>query len=135
MNQAQLAELIALREGGRGPDWQCVAQGEYNWRDQRLMLKVLTKETEQAKLCEGFLEWLLMEEQQTKLSGIGAFPVTGVSAYGDFSAYRIMERQMLASKPLFPKSEHSPESAAALVRKLSSGQISAAEAIGILAQT
>lgn len=134
VNQAQLAKLIALRESGRGPDWHCTVQGRFCWQDQLLMLGIQAEDARK-ELCESFLELLLSNEQQAALASIGAFPVTGVSAYDGFSAYLPMEQQLRSATPVFPKSEHSAAFAEALVRKLSSGAISAEDAAHQLVQT
>lgn len=134
VDQSQLAKLIALRESGRGPDWRCVAQGEYSWRDQQLYLGICGEDEREA-LCREFLGMLLEEKYQAALGNIGAFSPVGISAHDSFSAYHVMEQQLLGSKGLFPKSEHYAADLGALVRKLSAGQISRAEAQAILMQT
>jgi len=134
VNQAELAKLIALRESGRGPDWRCVPRGEYSWRDQRLYLGIRAEDARR-ELCEAFLEMLLEDEYQELLAGIGAFAATGISIYDSFSPYHAMEQQLLSTKGLFAKPEHSGFDWEALVRKLSSGQISPGEARNILLQT
>ena len=134
VNQQQLAKLITLRENGRGPDWQLRAQGNYSWQDQVLRLSVCA-EDEEGDLCRAFLELLLSEEIQGKLSSIGAFSATGISIYSEGSAYREMEKQLLGTVAIFPKDEHSPRAMGDLVRKLASGEITAPEAAGMLTQT
>ena len=134
VNQSELARLIDLRENGRGPDWQCVVQGRYCWQDQQLMLGIRA-EDERGELCADFLKLLLSDDQQAKLASIGAFPVTGISAYDSFSPYLLMEQQLRSTTPLFEKSEHSAQYAEALVRKLSSGSITPEAAAEQLAQT
>lgn len=134
VNQRELGRLIALRERGLGPDWQCMVQGEYCWCDQLLKLNVCAND-ERSKLCAEFQKLLLSEEWQCALSNIGGFPVTDVSAYSDASPYRAMEQQLRATKPLFQKSEHSAAEIAAMVRRLEDGQISLADAQAWLLQT
>lgn len=135
VNQAQLGQMMALRDSGRGPDWSCAVQGKYNWCDQRLMLGILQREEEPGKLCADFLSLLLEEAQQAALSQIGAFPVTGVRAYDGRSDYRFMEQQILGSRAIFEKSEHSVRTAEALVRKLNAGEILPGDAAEFLAET
>ena len=135
VNQAELGQLIALRDSGRGPDWRCVVRGGYNWYDQTLLLGIKTRDEQKAQLCREFLQLLLSGEMQRGLSAIGAFSVTGISAYPEHSAYRAMEEQILFSQAIFPKSEHSAPDAAAIIREINLGQMSMDAAARILAQT
>lgn len=135
IDQAQLSKLIALRESGRGPEWKCVAQGRYNWRDRRLMLGIKAVDDAQRQLCGEFLSLLLADDQQAALGMIGAFPVTEICAYDSFSPYHAMEQQMRLTKPLFQKPEHSASALEDLVRKARYGEITWGEAAEILAQT
>lgn len=135
VNQAELGQLIALRNSGRGPDWKCMIQGGYNWCDQVLRLGVKTQDEAKAQLCREFLQLLLSDEMQRGLSSIGAFAVTGISIYPEHSAYRPMELQILSSRAIFPKSEHSASVALTIIREINQGRLSMDAAAQMLLQT
>ena len=134
VDQAQLGRLDQLRQSGRGPDWQCDARGGYSWCDQRLMLGICA-DGERGKLCEAFLEHLLTEETQRGLASIGCFSPAGFAVHEDISPWREMEQQMLGTRRLIPKPEHSGAALEDYVRKLSAGEISAGQAAALLVQT
>ena len=135
VNQAELARLIRMRENGRGPDWACRISGEYALANQLLLGGIVRQNDENASertpLARDFLAHLLTEDCQKMTADIGAFPVTNIMAYSDFSPYSDME-QLLRSRTLLTPpvfSEYSAEAEAAIVRNYRSGKISAREGI------
>lgn len=135
VTQRELARLIRLRDAGKGPDWACAATGDYACADQLLMLGVVAQDDahgeERAALAAEFAAWLLREESQKKLSDIGAFPVTSVRVYSDFSAYAPMEALLRSRNLIVPEvfSESYDAGGAEIARSFLAGKLTAAEAL------
>lgn len=135
ISQKELSRLAALRDAGRGPDWECAPAGKYALVDQLLIGGVVAQNDEKAAertpLADGFLAFLLEEKSQLALSSIGAFPVTEAVAYTDFSVYSPMEQQLLSRPKIMPDffSEYPNDDIHAIVRNFLERRISGSEAI------
>ena len=115
--QAEITRLVRLMEEGRGPDWKCVAAGEYACTDQLLLAGLTTGDGERYTLAREFALELLQEENQAALANAGAFSVTGRMVHPPHSPYAPLDA-LLNSRPLRTASafsEHSIPSAAAIV--------------------
>lgn len=133
--QREIARLIRLRDAGRGPDWACAASGSCAWADQLLMLGVVAQQgadgAEREALAAEFAVWLLGEERQRKLTDVGAFPVTNIRAYADFSAYAPMEKLLRSRALLAPDAfGAAPAPGADALRDLLAGKLEAEDALG-----
>lgn len=135
VNQTELAKLVRLRESGRGPDWACCISGEFALADQLLFCGIVRQNDENAgertPLAREFLAHLLTEESQIKTADIGAFPVTDVLAYSDFSPYSDMEKLLRSRALLSPDlfCVYNGDTISAIVRNYQNGKISAREGI------
>lgn len=103
ISQRELSRLVHLREDGLVPDWVCASSAGYIYTDQLLLGGVVSHQDADASartpLAHEFLLYLLSDECQMKLSEIGAFSSTGVSAYPPTSAFAVPEN-LLQSLPL-----------------------------------
>lgn len=131
-----LGRLGRLRESGKGPAWSTAAAGELTCTDQILLAAVPVQETnlDRAMLAEEFISFLLEEEAQDALAGIGAFSVTGRRIHSDFSIYSEMDA-MLNHLPLWLPdcfSEYSISNSDSIVRRFLRGEISAKNALNLL---
>ena len=131
VSQSELAQLIRLRDSGRGPDWTCAASGQAAYTDQLLFVGV-TPQTgdgapEREALAESFANSLLEYEAQAKLADIGAFAVTGERIYSDFSAYAQLDI-LLNSRTLFTPKGSLPD-CGALLRDRAAQRMSAADSL------
>ena len=109
VTQAEIASLARLRDAGRGPDWECVAAGEYAYTDQLLLAGLTGDGEERHALAREFAHQLLEDDNQKRLADIGAFAVTGQAVHDMHSPYApldaLLNSRSLAVPDVF--SEHS----------------------------
>lgn len=135
VSQRELARLIQLREGGRGPDWSLATPATHVLADQLLLAGILHHSDDAAaarsSLASAFLQHLLSDESQRALADISALPVITSAAYSDFSPYAVMEQSLNTVTLAVPDyfSEYPPRHAAAIVRNFRSGTLDVGKAL------
>ena len=137
VSQAELARLIRLRDGGRGPDWACAAAGSAAYTDQLLMLGVVLQTGDAAEermaLAERFAVGLLEYGAQAKLADIGAFSVTGDRIYPDLSAYAQLDALLSGRNLIVPRNLLRPlPDCAALLHARACGNLDAVTSLAQL---
>lgn len=131
-----IARLARLRENGRGPEWLLAATGEVACTDQILMAGIPIQhcKTEQAMLAETFMQFLLSDDMQAKLSDIGAHSVLGTRIHSDFSVYAELDI-LINSRPLWVPdcfSEYSIADTEGIVREFLNKRLPAKNALSLI---
>lgn len=135
LSQKELSRLIALRDSGGGPDWSLTTPATHTLADQLLLAGVVQHSdaaaAARASLAAEFIQHLLADESQRKLSSIGAFPVTVSIAYSDLSPFAAIEQSLntvsLAAPDYF--SEYPPRHADTIVRDFQEGRNTLGDAL------
>lgn len=135
VSQKELARLITLRDGGRGPDWSLTTPATHALADQLLLAGVIHHSDPaapaRASLAAAFVQHLLSDDSQQALSSIGAFPVTAARAYSDFSPYASLEQSLNTATLAAPNyfSEYPAQHTATIVRDFRAGSLTLGKAL------
>ncbi len=112
VSQRELDRLTELKEAGRGPEWMCIGGGISAYTDQLLMVSLVKQGdmdgAQREALATEFATSLCSQENQRKLSEIGAFSVTGELIYDGFSSYAPLDTHLNSIDLLVPASFSDP---------------------------
>lgn len=141
VTQKELARLIQLRSAGRGPDWACAETGSCAYTDQLLLLSIVRQTDaegpEREALASEFARMLLSQDAQSRLSDIGAFSVTGLPIYANFSAYAPLDALLCGRRLIVPDpfADASSRDCSGILRDLCAGRLNSEDAVNRLEWT